>query len=175
LAVVLLVVLSFAGSAISFHNTCVDFEASIRAQYKEDQNNYDSFWKKITEMASISSNYAKDLATVFEKAERARNGQDGSKAVVSFIKEQNPNLSPDLYRQIMQEIAAGRESFAADQKTLLDKKKEYEKTYLRFPGSLYAGAMGFPHADMATMDIVTSDETDSAFKTKKAGALNLAH
>jgi len=70
-------------------------------------------------------------------------------------------------------IDAGRTSFEAEQKMLLDKKRLYLTDLKSFPTSLVAGFLGFPKIDLSKIDIVTSDRTDEAFKTKKDKPLQL--
>ncbi len=153
--------------ALNFRSTCISQEAGIKAQYKANQSNYDNMWKKFLEASQVNKAYADDLKELYKNTMTARYGTDGSKAMFQFIKEQNPTLDPGTYTKLQALIEAGRNGFDAEQKTLVDKKREYE-SYLGTPSaSVFNIFFSFPRIDLDKFDIVTSSKTEKVFEDKK--------
>ena len=157
----------------STYNTCVTHEAAIVAQYDQNRNNYDNYFKKIKEMAQVTDMYAGDFKKIYDGVMQGRYGADGSKAMMQWIQENNPQLSPELYTRIQQAIEAGRNGFEADQKALIARKQAYDVYRKSFPNNFVVGLVGFPKIDLSKYDIVTSAETEKAFDTKKADPIQL--
>ncbi len=171
--VVLAFGLAYGGCALSFRSDCVAAEAGIKAQYKQNQNNYDNMWKKFKEMAQVPEMYVEDLKKVYDGAIKARYGENGSQAAIQLIKEHNPNFSDALYVKLSSAIESGRNGFEADQKQLIDKKRQYE-VLLGGTKALFVGFwFGFPRIDLDQYDIVTSDATQDVFKEKKSDEIDL--
>lgn len=164
----LLVVFGFGVgcAALNYREDCIKAEAGIKAQYDQNQNNYDNMWKKFKEVAAVPKMYANDLKELWDKAMKARYEGEGQ-PIFRWIQEHNPELDPKVYSQLQRTLEAGRNSFEADQKQLLDKKRQYEVTLKGTRSIFFNWMFGFPRVDLAQYDIVTSDKTEGVFKAKK--------
>lgn len=176
LVVIVLIVLglvSVVGAIIGVNNTCVSYEQSIIAQYKQNQNNYDNFFKKVKEVAQVPDIYVADFKKVYDGIMQGRYGSEGSKAAFQWIQENNPALDSSIYKQVQQVIEAGRENFEINQKTLLDKKRVYQTYIGVFPNNFISRIVGFPRIELDKYDIVTSDVTQQVFEEKKSEPLTI--
>lgn len=158
---------------VSLYNDLIAQERGLNAQYKNNQNIYDNYFKKVQETVQVNDRYASDMKKVFVAAIQGRYGSDGSKAMFQFIKEHNPSLDSAVYVKLQQIIEGGRNEFQMSQTMLLDKKRVYETQLQQFPTNMVAKFLGFPKIDLASMDIVTSDVTEKAFSTKKSNPIKI--
>lgn len=158
----------------NFQNIANQLEIGIKAQYSQNQNNYDNGWKEVMEKAQVPAMYTKQLQELYKTAMTARYGEEGSHALFQFLKEQNPTLDSEIFRQIQQSIESFRKHFESEQKTLVAKKQSYETyLYATFAGRFYNTIGGYPKIDLALYDIVTSEKTQEDFKSKKSEPLKL--
>lgn len=177
-------------SYISFFNTAVKLENSTRAQWGQNQNNYDKFWKSISEMAQVPDKYKEDFKEVLVGNTEARYGEDGSQAQFQWIKEHAVNFDSGMYNKLMTAIEAGRGDFENNQEKLLDKQRKYRDHVESFGGSIWAGFSGHPKEVMGEQappkdidgdgfitvldyPIVTSKKTKRAFEEGEDEALDV--
>ena len=157
-----------------FSNTANQYEIGIKAQYKDNQNVYDNGWKEVKEKAQVPEMYTEDLKKVYDGVMKGRYGEKGSQALLQFIQEQNPQLSPELYRQIQQSIETFRKRFTQSQTELVARRQAYETfIYATFTGRIFNTIGGYPRIDLLKFDIVTSEETERVFENKKADEIKL--
>lgn len=173
LGVFFLFTVGIVGTFVGTNNELVSLEQSITAQYDQNKNNYDNFFKSVKEVAQVPSMYVDDMKKVYDSAIKGRYGEDGSKAMFSFIKEHNPNFDASLYTKIQQVIQSGRKDFELNQKMLIDKKRLYQTNLRKFPSNIVAGVLGFPKIDLNKFNIVTSDATEKAFIEGKSEPMTI--
>jgi hypothetical protein len=188
--ITLVLLFSMIASCVSFRNTAVKLESSVKAQYQSNQNTYDAFWKKVTEVAQVPDEYKEAFKDVLVADTSARYGKEGADATMLWIQERSINFDASLYKQLATIIEGGRNEFRQSQDDLLDKQRVYENHLNTVNGSLWAGFNGFPKVvggDLAppsdkdgdglltVLDykIVTSSKTQQAFATGEDEALDV--
>jgi len=177
-------------SYIGFYNNAVRLENAVSAQYESNKNSYDSFWKKISEMAQVPDKYKEDFKDVLVGNMEARYGDGGSKAQMQWIQEHSVAFDSSLYQKVMTAIESGRNDFRQGQDDLLDKQRVYKNHLQSFGGSLWAGFGGFPREiggeltpssdrdgdgikSVLDYRIVTSKRTEAAFDSGEDEAIDV--
>lgn len=192
IAVLLLVVsgLFVSCSAISWDNTAVALEEATTAQYMDNQNQYDAFWKKVKEAAQIPDKYKNDFKDLLVSETQAKFGPEGSKAAFQWLKDRDINFDGSLYKKIQDLIESGRDDFKRGQTELLSKQQAVRVHYNSFWGRKVKGWFDRPTAlkgkqapsedydgdgRLTVLDykIVTSTKTAKAFQTGEDEALDV--
>jgi hypothetical protein len=165
--VILLAVIVCVGSYISAYNYGNQMEKTLEASWQNSQNVLAQYGQKIQEMAQIPDMYAADTQKVVTAAIQARYGQEGSKALMQWIKEQNPSLDSSVYTKIEQAIEAGRDEFKNSQTVVIDNKRSYETALGSFWTGMWLRIAGYPKVDLNKYKLVTTDRAEKAFATGK--------
>lgn len=154
-------------SYVSAHNTANAFEQQIKAVYSNNQNVLASYSQKVVEAAQVPTMMTDDIVRVTREAIGGRYGPDGSKAVFQMLREQNPQLDPQLYRKVQQLVESGRDEFKNSQTRLIDVKRSYETALGTFMQGKFMRMAGYPTINLDDYKIVVNDRTENAFKTGK--------
>jgi len=164
---------SFVMFVFGVKNTCVRMENGIDAQYDQNQANLAGYTNKIMDMVQVPAMAKNAIKEIAQAAIQGRYGEKGSQALFQAIQEQNPTVDASLYRTLMQGMEAGRNSFDADQKTIIDKCNVYKNYYESEPQASFAGFFGYPKYDKTKCKPVITEQTAQDFKTKRTGPLQL--
>lgn len=174
---------SWYSEGVSLHNATI-------AQYSENQNKYDAFWKSVRETAQIPAKYKEDFKDLVVSETSAKYGKDGSSAMLQFFKERDLKLPSDMYTNLQRTIVAGRNDFKRGQKMLLDKQRK-AANHRDAAFGVFAGIFCEPFKTVAgknappedldgdgrltifDYNIVTSKTTQEAFKTGEAEPLKV--
>lgn len=188
LVAVLLFGLGF--SACSWYNDAVSLEESVKAQYSNNKNEYDSFWKKVKETAQVPDKYKEDFKDLLVSETKSKYGPEGSKAMFQWFKDRDVNFDGKLYEKVQDVIESGRNDFKREQTELLDKQRKYEVHLRNASGVFYSHLFSMPSpvggelappkdldgdGRLTVLDypIVTSKRTNDAFNNGEDEQVNV--
>lgn len=174
LGVLIVALVVAAMSYVSANNTANAMEQQIKAQYENNKNVLAGYTQKIAEAAQVPDMMRDDLQKVVTGAIQARYGEEGSKATMQWLKEQNPQLDPEIYRKLQQIIEAGRDEFKNSQTRLIDVKRNYETSLGNFWSGIWMRVAGYPKINLADYKVVTTDKVEQTFdKGREDGPVQL--
>lgn len=161
------------GTYVSYANYGNRTEKALIAKVDDNQNIYANGTQKIVEIAQVPKMYKKDVQDVFTAAINGRYGDKGSQAMFQMLREQNPNLDPQLYTKIQQVMESFRNEFQNGQREMLDMRRSYETSLDNVWGGFWLKLAGYPKVDMKKFDIVTTDKAAETFKTHRDEGVNI--
>lgn len=159
-----------AVSYISAYNFGNATEQNLKAVRENNKNILAQYGQKVQEAAQVPSMYADDVTKVVTAAVQGRYGQDGSKATWQWIKEQNPNVDPSMYKQIQQIIEAGRNDFQNGQTRQISVKQGYETALGSFWQGMWLRIAGYPKLNLDEFKIISTGRADDAYQKGKEDA-----
>jgi hypothetical protein len=166
---------TFAYMYFHYANFAVTSEENIKKTWSDSQNVLAQYSLKIGEMAQVPAMYKKDLQDVYTAALSGRYGKDGSKAVFQFLKEQNPNLDPKLYRSVQEAMEAGRNKFEASQRLVLEHTTPYAIATKQPWSKFWLGIAGYPSINLDDYKVIQSEHSQETFKTGVDKGITLPH
>jgi len=190
LVAVVVIGLGILFGVMGWYDTGVGLQETTLAQYRDNQNKYDSFWKSVQEMAQIPAKYKEDFKDILVTETQAKFGPQGSQAMMQWFKERQLTLPPEVYTKVQTAIEAGRADFKRGQQMLIDKQRSARQHRLKLWGKFCLIFTDFldeikgelqPPKDLdgdgkytiLDYDIVTSKQTKAAFETGEAEAINV--
>lgn len=156
-------------SYIGFRQNCVSFENNIAAQDREMQNVDTEVNNSLRTQGLSAKEYGKLCIDAIKAANTGRYGADGSKAMMQWIKEQNPSIDAGIFKRIMVAAEAGYAKFAAAQRRKIDLAREYKnlierKQQVPVIGSIWAS--GFPRKPWEAFErVIVSGDTKKTWET----------
>lgn len=130
-------------AGVSTYNGLTGQEKGVTATWRDSAVQYDTFWKKVKEVAQVPESYKDAFKDVIVASTEGRY-KDKDPAFL-MITEANPTLDPSMYIQVQRVIEAGRTDFAQTQRTLVDRQRAFDTALSTFPNNMLAGMLGFPH------------------------------
>lgn len=147
-------------SMTSWYNSAVSLEESVKAQFDENKNQYDSLFKKVKEVTQIPEKYKEDFKDVLVSETKAKFGEEGSQAAFQWLKDRDINFDASQYQKIQNVIESSREDFKRSQTELRDKQRKYSTHIKTFFGRMGASLFDMPnelHGELAPQKDLDGD------------------
>ena len=125
-----LAVFSFVAILISSWLYATRREVRLRnlalAEIQKVEVIHDQMWKTISQEAQVTSEYKNSFDTIYTHIMEGRySGGSSDGSLMKWIKESNPEFTPDLYKKLMIDIEALREKFSSQQIRVEDVIREH--------------------------------------------------
>lgn len=174
LSVISLLIFIIVGSYIAMNNQGTKFENQITQLQQDSQSSLSNLTMRIAEMAQIPTMATSQLKEIIEKQMTGRYGQDGSKAMFQFFKEQNLQVDSKLYTNVQSEIAGGRKDFEISQNRLISQCAPYKNQLGYIWSGFWLRLTGYPRIDLSKIcRVISDDKTNSTFETSKQTIIKL--
>lgn len=157
------------GMGINISNTEIELKSLIEAKQKDNKNEYDAMWKKISQVAEVTDEQKKALIDIFKNYAEARSDKSNNLAM-KWIKESIPNVDVSTYKNLQNIIISSRERFVLRQKELIDLKREHDLLLRKFPSGFILQCLGRKEIDI---QVITSGKTEKAFETQKDDSVSV--
>jgi len=168
ITVVLVVVIVVGGlmavQVIETYNREIRLRNAISAKQRDNQNEYDNLWKKISQAAQVSQAQKDALIEIFIAHARARGGVHSGDAVIKWLQESVPNVDTTTFNNLQNIIVGSRDSFTMRQKELLNLKREHDILFDSFPSGFILKALG---KEKIEVTVITSTRAEQTFKAGK--------
>lgn len=171
--VTLVTVVALGGVLSSNYNVLVDLEERLEAQHEQTRNVFASIGNEIRSQGLVVEDYQASVLQAIEAAMTGRYGASGAEAAILLIREQNPQMAPQVFLKLQNVISGSYARFERAQALKLDIVREYESALRRFPTSVVATLFGMPEINLAQVKkIVVSAAAKEAFQTHQSTPLN---
>lgn len=158
---------------VKWHDYANTTETQLTTTLQNNTAIRSEYYNKIQELVQLPAMYADDLKKVYNGAIEGRYGVNGSQATVQFIHEANPNLDPDMYKQIMRVMEAGRNEFANNQTRLMDMKAIYVTNLGNVWSGFWIHLTGYPKIDLNSIKTINTEKANSELETGISTPLQL--
>jgi len=146
---------------ISYDNREIDLRNQSVAQEDVKKTIFDKTWKVIKQQAGVTEQYKEGFKEVYSEMMAGRYGNARGGALMSWIKESNPQFDASMFKQLMTTIEALRAEYAREQKKSIDIKKMHDDLRMKVPSGW------FMDSDVTELKIaiISSTKTEKIFES----------
>ncbi|MDD5213722.1 MAG: hypothetical protein PHG82_04830 [Candidatus Gracilibacteria bacterium] len=144
------------------YNDLVGLQNTLRTTTENNQNVYSSVLMKMKQAGIIAKEERNTQIQAYVDSIKARYGDGGSKGVMTWIQEQNPRLTGEMYSKALQIVESGYNEIQANQTTVIDNKRLYYNKLDKIPSSWVAKLLGFTKKEIDSYTIILKSEAAKA-------------
>lgn len=122
---------------MSYDNQHARNVADIEAQEQKIESSYDKMFKTIAQQAEVTNHYFDKFKDIYKGIMGGRYGDGGSKAMWQWLKEANPEITPEMHMKLMNTIEVSREGFHREQTRLASMSAEDKKLFVTKPAKWF--------------------------------------
>ncbi|UKA05047.1 hypothetical protein [Photobacterium damselae] len=148
---------------VSYHDKAVNFEANIQKLQKNSESVLSNGTMMILDKSKVSDKYASQFKDALKLSIGSRNAGNQN-LIFKAIHEQNPTLSPDIYKDLSASISGMRADFTVTQQRIMDTCAAYESARNKVWSGFWMSVSGYPHIDVnKACKIVSDEKTQNTF------------
>ena len=152
---------------VSYHDKAVNFESNIQKLQKNSESVLSNGTMTILDKSRVSDKYAEQFKDALKLSIGSRNAGNQN-LLFKAIHEQNPTLSPEIYKDLSAAISGMRADFTVTQQRTMDNCAAYETARNKVWSGFWMRSAGYPKIDVNAMcKIVSDSKTQNAFKTHR--------
>lgn len=140
-------------------------EKTIMATWEDNENILSQYSLKVMEIAQVPEIYKNNVKEIVTAEMSGRYGENGSSAMMQWLKEQNPELDSKLYIKVQQVMEAGRNEFQVAQTRLVDQKRIYNTNLGYLWRGFWLRIAGYPKINLNDYKVIVSEHTNEVFDT----------
>lgn len=160
LLMVAIIVVVLISMFFSYNNQENELRQLVKARQLDNKNVMDNMWKTMSEQGGIPDRERETATTLFVDYAGART-TEGEAKFMKWVKEAvPPSVTPELYKNLMNSIAALRADFENAQRRLIDVNRQRNTLIAQYPARFFIS-----NTTEIDIVIVTSTRTDNAFAT----------
>jgi len=134
----LIAIVAIAGGiilwAIGVSNSEIKLRTKISGQQESCEIFYTKLWEVLKTKAGVANEYAEKFKEIQVEVMEGRYSTGGE--MMKWIQEAGVNLTPELYKDVMNSIEGERNGFFVEQKKLIDMNVQHEVMLKTFPKKL---------------------------------------
>lgn len=161
----IIVVMAITVTITNF-NRFVGSENFINARHKDLQNVHGMVYQKMEAASQPAKQYRELLITSIEKTMTGKYGEDGIKAALLMIKEDQPKIEASVFKELTDIITSSYQALQVAQTDKIDAIRVYKDQYQMIPGNIVAYLFGFPRINITEMEkLIVHSTTSKTFET----------